>query len=162
MNDDTTRRYSLFPKTLASCVEPVTRPLFKEQASATTRLITQWESIAGPELARHTKVEKLSFPKGKQNGGTLTVSVENGFALEIQHMQQVIMDRLAEYFGYRAIERIAISHTFLPPAETPTSSSKKMKPSLPSGSGKIAEGVEDNELKAALQSLAKTLSGQHT
>ena len=157
------RRSSLFPKTLGNCIEPLTRPLFKAQGSGATRLMTQWNAIVGPELARHTQVEKLSFLQGKKTGGTLTVSVENGFATEFQHMQPVILDRLAEYFGYRAIARIAISHSFLPAAEGPAKSRKaKTKPPLPPESSHLAEEVEDGELKEALQSLAKTLSGEPT
>jgi len=159
MKENDTRRYSLFPKTLAACVEPLTRPLFKAQASATTRLMTQWESIAGPELARHTAVEKLSFPQGKKTGGTLTISVENGFATEFQHMQPFILDRLGEYFGYRAIDRIAISNTFTPATATP---GKARKTTLPPDCSRMADKVEDGELKEVLQSLAKTLSENHT
>ncbi len=158
--DDKPRKYSLFPKTLAACVEPLTRPLFKAQGSATTRLITAWESIVGKELARHSAVEKLSFPPGKKNGGTLTIAVEHGFATEFQHMQTVILDRLAEYFGYRAIARMVISPAAMPAA-------KPQKPVaqpalLPPECCELAKNVDDDELKAALTSLAKTLSGQST
>lgn len=152
-----TRKYSLFPKTLSSCIEPLTRPLFRSKSSALTRLLTQWESIAGPKLARHTRVEKLSFPQGQKTGGTLTIAVENGFNTELQHQQVQILQRLAEYFGYRAIDRVVISHSFWP--ETKPKSVTSPAP-LPSECKRLADNVEDGELKAALQSLAKTLTEQ--
>jgi len=166
-----TRKYSPFPKTLAACVEPLTRPLFKAQASAVSRLLTEWHAIVGPALSRHSMPEKLSFPGskqagGKKTGGTLTISVENGFATELQHMQPVILERLAAYFGYAAIARIAISHTF-PTSGVALRSSKsearaKTDACLSPDCSRMADTVDDSELKEALQSLAKTLSGQYT
>jgi len=152
------RRYSLFPKPLGGIIEPLTRPMLKAQGLAGSRILTEWESIVGAKLAKHCVPEKLSFPKGQKTGGTLTISAENGFATELQHMQPVIMERLAVYFGYQAIKRIAISHcwTATQPATSPV---KKIKPTLKPDSKNLANDVEDAELKAALASLADTLAG---
>ena len=151
------RKYSFFPKTLASCVEPLTRPLFKTQGLAGSRILTEWTTIAGA-LARHTAPEKISFPPGKKSGGTLTISVENGFATELQHMQPVILERLAMYFGYAAVARIVISHTW--PAAAPPVKAPPRRPVLPKDCSQMADDIEDAELKAALKSLADTLAGQ--
>lgn len=150
------RRWSMFPKTLDSVIEPLTRPVFKKQGLAGSRIISDWEQIVGPKLASHSLPEKLSFPAGKKSNGTLTISVENGFATELQHMQHVIIERLAAYFGYQAVSRITISHSWVPAAkETPKA---QAKPSLPKSSVQLTEVVDDPELKKALQSLAQTLS----
>lgn len=157
---DNIRKYSYFPKALAACIEPVIRPVLKEKGLAGSRLLTEWASIVGHELARHAVPEKLSFPKGRKTDGTLTIAVENGFATELQHMQAVILERLAGYFGYAAVSRIVISHSFTPPA--PMQKPTAPLATLPVGSDRLADNVEDDDLKAALQSLAKTLSGQPT
>lgn len=137
-------------------MEPLLRPVVKAHGMGTARLLTQWESVVGPRLAGRTLPEKLSFPKGKKTGGTLTIAAENGFATELQHMQPLILERLATYFGYQAITRIAISHTYIPAAATPpTPPVKKVLPDCTA----LADTVDDPELKAALQSLAKTLAG---
>jgi hypothetical protein len=150
------RRYSLFPKTLAAVVEPLTRPLLKAQGLAGSRILTEWASIAGPELASHSLPEKLSFPPGKKTGGTLTISVENGFATHMQHMQPLILERIASYFGYTAVSRLQISHSWQAPAAQEASPLTR-KP-LPPECVQMTEGIEDDELKAALQSLARTLA----
>jgi hypothetical protein len=149
------RRYSLFPKALGDCVEPLTRPVFKERGLASARLVTGWAQIVGASLAEHCLPEKLSFPIGTKTGGTLTIAVENGFATEIQHMQPFILEKLAAYFGYRAVARIAISHSF-----TPVEAKVKKSTATVNGNIIITENIEDPELKAALESLAKTLSGK--
>ena len=154
------RKFSFFPKTLSQVIDPLTRPVFKSRGLAGSRLLTDWPQVVGPSLARHAAPEKISFPPGKTTGGTLTIAVENGFATELQHMQAIILERLAVYFGYKAITRVVISHAYLPVAET-----KKLQQrpaSLPAGSASVADNIADGELKDALASLAKTLSGQAT
>jgi hypothetical protein len=155
------RRYSMFPKTLSACVEPLTRPVLKAQGLAGSRILTDWHTIVGPHLAKFTIPEKIAFPPGKKNGGTLTIAAENGFATELQHMQAVILERLAGYFGYTAITRVVISHSYLPAAKPPAIKPRIAK-SLPATCAAAAESVTDPELRAALQSLAKTLSGQNS
>lgn len=139
------------------CIEPLTRPLLKERGLAGSQVLTQWANIVGPRLARHAIPEKLAFPKGKKTGGTLTVSVENGFALEFQYMQPAILERLATYFGYSAVSRIAISAATLP-AEAPLPARKPRKPAIAMECGQWTDGITDPELRAALASLANTLA----
>jgi hypothetical protein len=146
------------PKTLSECIVPITKPVFKMHGLAGTRIITEWRSIVGGNLADHCIPQKLSFPAGKKTGGTLSISVENGYATELQHMQPVILERLATYFGYKAVTRITISHTYAPEAKTPAASITFE--SLPPDCIKLTETVEDKELQAALASIAKTLCGK--
>ena len=152
------RTFSLFAKSLEHCIEPLTRPLLKTQGLAGSRIVSQWYSIVGPQLAAHTQPEKLTFPKGKKTEGTLVISTENGFATELQHMQPVILERLSSYFGYAAISRIVISHSWMERPEPTTPAPPR--PTLAQGSLGIIDQVDDDDLKKALASLGKTLSGQ--
>jgi len=152
------KRYSSpFPKELSACVERLTRPVLKAQGLAGSRLITHWHEIVGPALANRCVPQKLSYPKGKTTDGTLTISVENGFATELQHMQPAILEKLASYLGYKAVARIVISHAYKP--LTTAISPVRKKASTPGVAIKLPENIEDDELKNALQSLAETLSG---
>ncbi|MDE3060626.1 MAG: DUF721 domain-containing protein, partial [Pseudomonadota bacterium] len=92
-------------------------------------------------------------------GGTLAIAVENGFSLEFQHMQPVILERMATYFGYQAITRIVIARTF-EVSETPPPAPAKKIPSR--NRTVITEAIDDGELREALQSLAETLSHPRT
>lgn len=150
------RRYSLFPKVLASVVEPLTRPVLKTKGAGLSRLLTQWPDIVGVALAAHCFPEKISFPSGKKTDGTLTIAVENGFATEIQHLQSLLIERLASYYGYKAISRIAISHSYSP--QIRRKEDHKKTAALPRNIHTHAQNIDDVELKAALESLAKTLS----
>ena len=150
------RRFSLFPKTLSACIEPVTRPILKTQGLAGSRIISEWPAIVGKELSSRCIPQSLSFPPGKKVGGTLAIAVESGFAPALQHQQPVIIERLATYFGYRAVTRITIAHTYTP--EQKTSEKKPPKKHI-TALLTVGEEVTDPELKAALEAMAATLSG---
>jgi hypothetical protein len=148
------RKNSMFPKTLSACIEPVTRPILKTQGLAGNRILSEWSQIVGEKLAAHSIPQKLSFPAGKKTDGNLTIATENGFAPEVQHMQAVILERLATYFGYKAVSRITISHSYV--SDVPKLK-PKLKGTLKASSIELATSVEDEELRAALTDIAKTL-----
>ncbi len=151
------KRSYLFPKTLAKCIEQVTRPALKTQGLAGSKIISEWDYIVGNKLASHCLPQKLSFPAGKKIDGTLSIAVENGFATELQHLQPLILERLATYFGYKAVTRITICHTYVTKQEQKPAPSKK--PVLLTDCTDFLDNVEDSELRKALTSIAKTLSG---
>jgi hypothetical protein len=55
-------------------------------------------------LAEHSLPERLKF---NADGGTLMITVNGAFALEMQHLQPVIMERINGYFGYNAVTRLS-------------------------------------------------------
>jgi hypothetical protein len=150
------RKRSLFPKPLSECVEPLARPLFKEQAAGLARLWQQWESIMGPKLAACCYPEKIQFPKNGRTQGTLVVAVAHGFALEVQYAQVLILERVNSYYGYQAISRLQVGTTFTPAMAKPRP--KRITKPLALDAG-CTEQVEDAELKAALASFARQLAG---
>ncbi len=149
------RRYSLFAKSLKSCVDPLVRPVFKAQGLAASKLIAEWEQLVGKELAAHTMPLKLSFAKDKNADGTLTIACSGAHALTLQHMQPVLIERIASYFGYRAVARIQIEQR---PMTAPAPAKK-----TPQRAAKVVDSsgianVEDEELRTALSGLAKTFA----
>ncbi len=160
------RRNAYFAKPLQQFVEPLLRPLFKDRGAAAVKIIKEWENIVGKELSQHCLPDKITFPKNKNNCGTLRIMCEGVYALTLQHMQPVIIERIAGYFGYRAVERIVIeqSRSFIS-APSPADSerlSKKISASLLNKTDYLSaiekNKIADSELEAALSSLAKTIS----
>jgi hypothetical protein len=151
MSIEKRRYYSRFPKALNECVEPLIQPVLKEKGLAGSRIITDWAKIVGPQLANRSQPEKLNFSRGKTTEGTLTIAVENGFATDLQYQTPLILERLAVYFGYKAISRITISHTLTrqKPTQRPAMPSKPLSP-IPED---MLNDIEDAELKEALAGL---------
>ncbi len=150
------RRYSLFSKTLKSCVDPLLRPIIKTQGAAASKLITEWPEIVGNDIAAYSAPIRVQFPKDKNSGGTLYIACEGAHALTLQHMIPVIIERLTMYFGYPAVARIMLEQTLISrhkPAKAPAASKK----SIVIDTACLAE-VEDAELKKVLTDFASELS----
>jgi hypothetical protein len=85
-----------------------------KQGLGEAQLIQQWASIVGERYAKNTSPEKLSFARGARRDGTLKLRVAPGIALEIQHNEPVLLERINGFFGYRAIARLSLQQTFEP------------------------------------------------
>lgn len=157
MTDPKPRKFSLFAKPLKGCVESLVRPVFKAQGAAASKLAMEWSQIVGREMAAYTAPTKLTFAKDKNNEGTLTIACEGAHALTFQHMQPVIIERIASYFGYRAVARISIEQRPLS-APAPKKTAKKLVHKNVDIS--CLDDVKDSDLHAAFSSLAKTLAGE--
>lgn len=85
---------------------------FRRQGFASSELVLRWEAIVGAEVASHAEPLKIQWPRRVEGEapqpGTLVLRVEGPAAIEIQHMSRVILERVNRYFGFAAIERIAI------------------------------------------------------
>lgn len=100
------RKRRFFSRTLAECIEPICRPALNREGAAMAKIIRNWETIIGPEIARHATPRRIT--QRGDGGGTLVVRTHGAFALEIQHMEPVILERLASYLGFRVASRIKI------------------------------------------------------
>lgn len=83
-------------------------PALKKRGLAESKLLTQWPSIVGPVFCEISQPDQLRFPRDSRTGGTLRVRVANGWAMEFQHQSAVILEKIATYFGYRAVDRLTI------------------------------------------------------
>jgi hypothetical protein len=88
----------------ASLLKKLVSPAFRRQGISESDIITRWGTIVGPLLADHSLPERLRF---NADGGTLQITVNGAFALEMQHLQPVIIERITSYFGYNAVTRLS-------------------------------------------------------
>lgn len=148
-----------YAKPLYKALEQVTRGTFKKRGLAEARIITEWHRIVGDTLANRTLPCKLSFPKGQREGGTLQLTVSSGWALEVQHLEPVILERIATYFGYKAIGKLHITQAPLPFRKKPGTA--KPSPALSTEEHLLlthaTASVTHPELQAALQSLGEAV-----
>jgi hypothetical protein len=150
-------RYSVFTKPIAKSVNDLVKPIYKKHGFAEHRILTEWNAIVGKDLAAYSIPQKLTSSRS-QEGGTLHILVASARALELQHLQPAIMDKIATYFGYRAVKSIRFTQTtsdiFRKSPKT-----KQIKKTQPSeAAAKIASECRDEELRNALLSLSTTLN----
>jgi hypothetical protein len=85
---------------------------FRRQGFASAELVTRWSEIAGSEIAAHSEPIKIQWPRpmagAEPDPGTLVLRVDGPAAIEIQHLGNVICDRVNRFLGWRAVARIAL------------------------------------------------------
>jgi hypothetical protein len=145
-------------RAIAASVPKIAGAVLGKRGFGEAQLIAQWPAIIGEALARGMSPDRLSFPRGERSGGTLHVRVGPGYALEVQHREPVLIERVNAFFGYRAVARLAIVQgpLALPdgPAAVPRRPLKnEERQALDQG---LAE-LEDGALKSALQRLGEAI-----
>lgn len=150
--------------TLASETLPLLRRILGKQGLASADILAFWDQIAGEELAACTVPEKISFKPGERNGGILHIAVPNGaFALEIQHREKFILDKVNAYFGYGAVTGMKIRQGSVPLLRKAKQFNQPpLKKILVSREEQnfieeLTGGVEDDRLKESLVRLGKNI-----
>jgi hypothetical protein len=97
-------------------VGKLTAPLFRRRGFADSAVVTDWPAIVGERLAAQTAPERIVFPPRKRSEGTLKLRVgSSGLALELQHFEPQLIERINCYFGFPAVNRIQLLHGPVPP-----------------------------------------------
>jgi len=151
------------PRPLAASVGGVAKRTLGRRGFAEGGLIADWRAIVGPELAASCWPDRLSFPPGKKDGGTLRILAAGSFAIELQHLEPQVLERVNGHFGYRAIDRITILQA--PPGETAERrQTRETRPERPADPARREDleaalsAVEDPEIRAALERLAGAMA----
>ena len=154
------------PKPLADLIGGAIDPLLAKQGFGESDIIMNWDDIAGARLAAVTEPLKLQWPmRGPKRSpdmpvepATLVLKVEGAFAIEVQHMADLLCQRINGRLGWRCVGRIALRQG---PVERPAPK-KRVAPPAPQAVEKakgLAQGIEDDGLREALTRLgARVLS----
>ena len=143
-------------------------PVLRARGITIHRIITEWPHIAG-DAAAWSEPQNIKFPQNQQDEGSLTITVRSGRGPEIQMLEEEIIRRCNQVFGYRALARIVISQTAGTPlgAQTPA---PQPTPSTIKPDADTAKAFDDArqkiapqtspEVRQALDTLGKSLSGE--
>ncbi|MGH6968609.1 MAG: DUF721 domain-containing protein [Stellaceae bacterium] len=147
-------------RALAADVPRIVKPALGKRGLGEGQLVAQWAAIVGADLARRMMPEKLTFPPGPRRDGTLRVRVAPVFALEAQHREPQILERLNAFFGYRALARLALVQGPLPAerAAAPRGRRELAASERVALTQRVA-GVADAELRSALTRLGEAVIG---
>lgn len=108
-NKDKENRKTKDLQSLSQTLLPLAQDILGKNGFVETDIITNWAEIAGSQLAQYSFPQKIVFPRDKKNNGCLYLSVPTGaFAVEIQHREKYILDKINTYFGYNAVSSLKI------------------------------------------------------
>ena len=150
------------PRPLADLVETCLGPTLAAQGFAASDVIAAWPEIVGERLAAFTQPMKMEWkrrgagaaPAARPEPATLVVRVEGAFALEMQHLAPVVMERVNAHYGWRCVGRIVLKQGPVR-REAPA---RRRAPAAEADRRRVGAAVEpiaDEALKAALDRLGQ-------
>jgi len=152
------RRGSL--RAIAAEIPKIAGAVLGKRGFAEAQLVAQWPAIIGDALADSVSPEKLSFSRGERREGTLHLRVAPGVALEIQHREPVLVERINAFFGYRAVARLALRQGPPPRASRPAPPLRRaLKAEERQSLDRQLADLGHPELKAALARLGEAVIG---
>jgi hypothetical protein len=158
-------------RALGGSLGPLTKRAFARRGLTGADIARQWPAIVGSELAAHCRPRQLRFPKpgpgaGGSGGGAvdgrLTLRVEPAWALQVQHLEPLVLERINGFFGYRAVARLVLHQGPLPALKGTAVNSRRKAPTrapepLERGLAAKLSTVADPELRQALEGLGRSL-----
>jgi hypothetical protein len=151
MNKPTNKRKPA--RRLADVVGPCLTEAFKRHGFASTEIVTHWDTIVGAEIAAHAEPMKITWPRQSDaddpEPATLVLRCEGPAAIEIQHQANVIIGRVNQFLGWRAIDRVALRQAPLARRAKP----RPRKDIDADAARRIADsmtGIADEDLRTAL------------
>jgi hypothetical protein len=144
-----------FAKPLRELLGKVVGETFTRQGFASAELVTRWAEIVGPEISAHSEPIRIQWPRPapgeERRPGALILRVEGPAAIEIQHLANIVCERVNGFLGWRAIDRIALRQAPLRRA------ARQPAPAAdPAAAARVAASmpeIADEELRAALSRL---------
>jgi hypothetical protein len=135
----------------------VTRRTLGRHGLAEGGLIADWTAIVGAMIAERSLPLRLSFAGGERREGTLHVRVSGALALELQHLEPQVLERINGYFGYRAVGRLKIHQGPVPVERRDRREPPPLGPEAEAEIGTLVAGVDDEGLRQALRDLGRSL-----
>jgi hypothetical protein len=146
---------------IAELMPEVGRTAFRRFGFVQSSVVTRWPEIVGAKYAQVCSPESIRFPPGEKTGGILQLVVIPAHATIIQHVVPEIIDRVNRFFGYQAVARAKLRQGAVKPpsAEKSATAPPSLRP-IPLELGDSLRDIGDPELRAVLESLARSMGAQ--
>ena len=109
------KAYSKHPKPLADFLDSCLGPALAAQGFAANDVLAAWPDLVGERLARYCQPIRIDWPRrsrldpaARPEPATLQIRVESAFALELQHLAPLVIERVNTHYGWRCVGRIVL------------------------------------------------------
>ncbi len=144
------------PRAASELVAGIGGKSFRRFGFVQSAIVSRWAEIVGERYAKVSSPESIRFPHGKKSGGSLTLLVDGAHAPLIQHLTPLIVERVNQFFGHAAIDRVNFRQG-KPPPSAPRPKRPELRP-VPKELGEGLREIADPELRACLESLAARIA----
>ncbi|MHB2166944.1 DUF721 domain-containing protein [Alsobacter sp. R-9] len=143
---------------LADLIDSALGPVMAAHGFAASDVVVGWPEIVGERLAKHCEPVKLQWPRrpagtlddGPGEPATLVVRVEGAFALEVQHLAPVIVERVNTRYGWRCVGRLVLKQGPVGRDRVPRPGLREPDPASVAEARAMVGEVEDEGLREAL------------
>ncbi|HEY8564151.1 MAG TPA: DciA family protein [Beijerinckiaceae bacterium] len=153
------------PRPLADLLDHCLKPALRAQGFAAADVLVAWPDIVGERLAAYTQPIKLEWrhrardadPDARPEPASLVVRVEGAFAIELQHLAPIVIERVNAHYGWRCVGRLVLKQG---PVRRPVKPSRALPSLAPEEQAKVeaaVSGVAETGLKAALDRLGRAV-----
>ena len=144
------------PDLLGKVLDPASR----RRGVAEAGVLTDWPSIVGEALAARCQPVKMTG-SDRGHGGILHVHVAGSAALELQHSEPQLLERINSYFGYPAVARLRLIQAPLAlPRHVPATAPAPLDAAARAEIEAVVQPVADDALRAALSGLGAALKAR--
>ncbi|MDH5189376.1 MAG: DciA family protein [Rhodospirillaceae bacterium] len=144
---------------LSRMVERIVKPVFGKRGFSNAAIINNWSEIVGPELAKFSAPEKLTFSRDGASGGILYLkTITGGMATEIQHLEPIIIERINRHFGYKAVVGLRLSQGPIPQEQNKQPPKHELTPEQEHALNESLSNIEDEEIRLTLARLGKSIA----
>ncbi|MBQ8784689.1 MAG: DUF721 domain-containing protein [Alphaproteobacteria bacterium] len=148
----------------AAIALPMLKKALGKKGMVGADILSMWEHIVGEDTASYTFPEKIEFKRGQRCGGTLKLKVPaGGFALEVQHREKIIVEKINLYFGYNAVSCLKIiqdgslTPKMLKKSNQPTKQKSLVSNEEQNYINELTNDVVSENLKKSLQRLGQSV-----
>lgn len=148
------------PVQLAEALAGAIAPTLRRQGFGEGEIVVAWAEIVGERLAAASAPVRVVWPpSGPKAGpdeprpGALAVRVEGAFALELQHLAPLVIERVNARLGWRCVDRLRLHQGPLPRPARRVAPPPEPDAAAQAQGEEAAQGVEDEALRAAIARL---------
>ncbi|RDJ23610.1 DUF721 domain-containing protein [Bosea caraganae] len=152
-------------KPLADLIDDCLAPALAAQGFAGRAIAAFWPEIVGERLATRSRPLKIDWPRRRPAPGEMSepavmvVRVEGAFALEMQQLAPLVLERVNTHLGWRAVGKLVLKQGPVEaPAPKPAPAPAPLDPATISRVAHQVAHIEDPELRAALARLGQAVS----
>ncbi len=97
-------------KPLIDDVNKLLYKIYKKHNPALAQIIFNWQKIVGPKYSKHSWPFKINMIREKQKKiNILSVEInDSSLSMEMSFQQDIIIERIAVYLGYKAVHKLRI------------------------------------------------------
>ncbi|WP_395665516.1 DUF721 domain-containing protein [Methylocella sp.] len=143
------------PRPIADLIASAMDKTLARRGFSQAGVLLYWDEIVGERIAAVSQPLSLNWPPRGRAGAaaTLSVRVEGGFALEMQHLSGVILEKVNAHLGWRCVDRLQLKQGPLERRAPPAPRPAPPPPEIVTAAAAAACAIDDEALRDALTRL---------